>query len=168
MLKSILAAVSVLLIVFVAYAAWVIIRAGDTIGVQPLVETEVLSGKIRLTITLPGVDSEHQITEVIIPREFGEQREITAPPSFRLTPYALEDTSDPNSDEAAQWVASTNQRDMRWLGSVTMHPDVPVVLDFPIRYKIAGSSTLRFQYERTIGMSGQIAFFNVPVEVTAD
>ncbi len=168
MLKSIFVAVGVLLIVFVAYAAWVIIRAGDAIGVQPIVETEVLSGRIRLTITLPGVDTEHQITEVIFPREFGEQLEITAPNSFRLTPYALEDTSDPNSEEAAQWVASTNRRDMRWLGSIAVPPEVPVVLDFPFRYKVTGHGTLRFQYERNIGMSGQIAFFNVPVEITAN
>ncbi len=166
MLKSVLVAVGVLLIVFVAYAAWVIIRAGDTNGIQPLVKTEVLSGRIRVTITLPGVDS--KITEVIFPREIGERLEITAPPSFRLTPYTLEDTSDPNSDEAAQWVQSSNRRDMRWVGSISMQPDVSVVLDFPVRYKIAGSSTLRFQYETTIGISGQISYFNVPVEITED
>lgn len=168
MFKSILVAVGVLLIVFVAYAAWVIIRTGDTIGVQPIVETEVLSGRIRLTITMPGVDTEHQITEVIFPRDFGEQLEITAPLSFRLTPYTLEDTSDPNSDDAATWVATTNQRDMRWTGSITMPPDVPVVLDFPFRYKIAGTGTFHVQYERMIGMSGQIAFFNVPIEISSN
>ncbi len=168
MLKSIFVAVGVLLIVFVAYAAWVIICAGDTIGIQPIVETQVLSGRIRLTIALPGIDAEHQITEVIFPREFGEQLEITAPNSFRLTPYALEDTSNPNSEEAAKWVASANQRDMRWLGSISVPPEVPVVLDFPFRYKVSGHGTLRFQYETSIGVSAQIAFFNVPIEIAAN
>lgn len=168
MLKSILAAVSVLLLIFVAYAAWVIIRAIDSGDVQPVAVSEVVSGKIRVTITLSGVDSEYEITEVIFPRDYGEKLEILAPPEFRLTPYSLEDTSDPNSAEAAQWVESTNRRDIRWTGSVSMIPDVPVVLEFPIRYKIAGNSAIRFQYERKIGMSGQISYFNVPIEIIKD
>ena len=168
MLRSVLTAVSVLLLVFVAYAAWVIIRAIDSSDIQPVVVSEVVSGRIRLTITLPDVDSEYQITEVIFPRDYGEQLEILAPPSFKLAPYSLEDTSDPNSDEAARWVETVNRRDIRWTGSISLRPDAPVVLEFPIRYKIAGSSALRFQYERTIGMSGQISYFNVPVEITTD
>ena len=168
MLRSILAAVGVLLLIFVAYAAWVIIFALDSTGVQPVATTEIVSGKIRVTITLPDVDSEHRITEVIFPREYGEQLEILAPPSFSLTPYSLEDTSDPNSAEAARWVEATNRRDIRWTGSVALLPDVPVVLEFPIRYKIAGNSTLRFQYESRVGISGQISFFNVPIEISAD
>ncbi len=168
MLRTILAAVGVLLLIFVAYAAWVIIGAGDSTGIRPVVTSEILSGRIRVTVTLSGVDSEHEITEVIFPREFGEQLEISAPPEFRLTPYKLEDTSEPNSSEASEWVASANRRDIRWTGSVLMPPDVPVVLEFPIRYKISGNSMLRFQYERKIGISGQLSFFNVPIEITED
>ncbi len=168
MLRTILAAVGVLLLIFVAYAAWVIIGASDSTGVRPAVTSEILSGRIRVTVTLSGVESEHEITEIIFPREFGDKLEITAPMGFRLTPYKLEDTSEPNSAEASEWVASANRRDIRWTGSVTLPPDVPVVLEFPIRYRIKGKSTLRFQYEHTIGVSGQIAFFNVPVEITED
>jgi hypothetical protein len=166
--KVILASVGVLLLVFVAYAAWVIIRSLDSTGLQPVTTSEVVSGKIRVTITMSGVDSDFQITEVIFPRDYGEQLEILAPTSFRLTPYTLQDTTDPNSDEAARWVESSNRRDLRWTGSVDMPPDVPVILEFPIRYKIDGTSTLRFQYERKIGMGGQISYFNVPVEITKD
>ena len=167
-MKVILASVGVLLLVFVAYAAWVIIRSLDSTGLQPVTTSEVASGKIRVTITMSGVDSDFQITEVIFPREYGEQLEILAPSSFKLTPYTLQDTTDPNSDEAARWVESSNRRDLRWTGSVNMAPDVPVILEFPIRYKIEGTSTLRFQYERKIGISGQISYFTVPIEITKD
>lgn len=160
-----LVGVGVLLLVFVAYAAWMIIRALDSTGVQPITTTELVSGKIRVTITIPNADSEYQVTEVIFPRDFGEQLEILAPPSFALSPWSLQDTTDPNSDEARNWVASSNRRDIRWTGSMTLHPDVPVVMEFPIRYRIPGQSTLRFQLERNIGMGGQISYFNVPVEI---
>lgn len=167
-MKVILASVGVLLLIFVAYAAWVIIRSLDSTGLQPVTSSEIVSGKIRVTITMPGVDSVFQITEAIFPRDYGEQLEILSPPSFELAPYTLQDTTDPNSDEAARWVESSNRRDLRWTGSVDMEPDVPVVLEFPIRYKVEGSSTMRFQYERKIGISGQISYFNVPIKISKD
>lgn len=165
MIKSAIVVVGILLLLFVAYIGWVLHSASSTAGFTPLAQADVLADKVRVTITFPGVEVEHQITEVLFPRDLGEELGLSAPPELSLTPYTLDDTENPGSDESVTWVEEANQKDIRWLGSTGLLPDIPTVLDFPIRRTISGEGLLRFQYERKLGMGGQISFFYVRVLV---
>lgn len=158
----------ILLLLFVAYVGWVLFRANSTIGITPSARAEVLLDKIRITVDFPAANAEHQITEVLFPRELGEGLGIAAPPEFRVVPFTLDDTGDPTSDESAKWVEESNRNDIRWLGSVALLSDVSTTLEFPIRRTVTGQGVLRFQYERKIGMGGQISFFSVPVVFKED
>jgi len=168
MIKSAIIVVGILAFLFVAYAGWVLNRASSTIGISPLAEVEIMADKVRVTVTFPGVDTEHQITQIRFPRELGEKLDISAPAEFCITPYTLDDTGNPESDESVTWVEEENRKDIRWLGSATLLPDVPTVLDFPIGGTVTGDGLLKFQYERKIGMSGQISFFNARVLFSED
>lgn len=158
--------VGIVLLLFVAYVAWVVFRASSTIGESPVGHSEMLSDRIRVTVSFPGADSEFQITEILLARGIGEDLGIAAPDGFRTEPYTLEDTGDPESQESAEWVAEANSKDIRWVGTRTLAPGATTTFDFPIRKKAIGDIALRFQYERKIGMGGQISLFRVLVEAT--
>ncbi len=163
---TVLKVVGIVLLLFVAYVAWVLFRASSTIGKSPAAHSEMLSDRIRVTVSFPGADSEFQITQVLVSREIGEELGIAAPHGFRIEPYTLDDMGDPASEDSAEWAAEANSKDIRWVGTLPLAPDAVTTLDFPIQKKAAGEIVLRFQYERKIGMSGQISFFSVPVEAT--
>lgn len=163
MLKTVLKASGILLLVALGYVGWVIIQATRTIGISPVVQSAVGPDAIKVTVTLPGTATEHEITEVRFPRAWGESLGIAAPAGFRLSPYTLEDTSDPSADDSAAWVQRSNEKELRWTGSAMLRPDTATILEFPIRSSIAGDGTMRFTYERKIGLSGQMSFFDVSV-----
>jgi len=168
MIKSALIVVGVIVLLFVAYVGWVLYRAGSTIDIRPLAQAAVLSDKIQVTVTFVGADTEHQITEAIFPRELGESLGIGAPTGLTPTPYTIDDTGDPSSKESARWVEDSNRENLRWVGSVALRPDRSTILDFPIVDIVAGEGIFRFQYERKLGMGGQISFFDVSIILTKE
>ena len=158
--------IGVVLLLFVAYVAWVLFRASGNLGESPAAHAETLTDKIRVTVSFPSADSEYQITEVLLSREVGDDLGISAPHGFSLEPYVLDDTGDPTSEDSASWVKEANKEDIRWVGRRTLTSDAVTTLDFPIQNEADGKIVLRFQYERKLGMGGQISFFSVPVEPT--
>jgi len=164
----VLKVVGIALLLFVAYVAWVLFGASSVIRESPTAHAEMLPDKIRVTVSFPDADTEFQVTQVLVSREIGEELGIVAPDGFRIVPYTLEDTGDPASDESAQWVEDANSRDMRWVGTLALTPGTVTTLDFPIQEITSGKVVLRFQYERKIGIGGQVSFFSVPVETNGN
>lgn len=160
--------VGIILLLLVAYVGWVLFSANSTIGITPSAQAEVLLDRIRVTVDFPDSNAEHQITEVLFPRELGDKLGITAPPEFRVAPYTLDDTGGLAIDESGKWVEESNQNEIRWLGSVALSSDGSTTLEFPIRRTITGQGALRFQYERKIAMGRHISFFSVPVAFKED
>ena len=168
MIKSALLVVGVVVLLFVAYVGWVLYQVASTIDIRPLAQAAVLSDKIQVTVTFAEADTEHQISEVIFPRELGESLGIGPPTGLTLTPYTIDDTGDPSSEEWVRWVEDSNRENLRWAGSIALKPDQSTSLDFPIVEMVAGEGVLRFQYERKLGMGSQISFFNVPIILTKE
>ncbi len=144
MIGTALKVAGIVLLLFVAYVAWVVFRAGSTIGVSPMAHSEVLSDRVRVTVSFPGADTEFQITEILVSRETGQQLGIAAPHGFRIEPYTLDDMGDPASEESAAWVTEANSKDIRWVGAHVLTPDAVTTLDFPLQRKISGEVVLRF------------------------
>jgi len=162
----VLKVIGVVLLFFVAYVAWVLFRASGNLGESPTAHAEILTDKIRVAVSFPSADSEYQITEVLLSRKIGENLGISAPDDFSLEPYTLDDTGDPKSQDSADWVEEANRKDIRWTGRRPLTQDTVATLDFPIQKEARGQIVLRFQYERKLGMGGQISFFSVAVEPT--
>jgi len=164
MVWTVLKVVGVALLLFVAYVAWVLFRASGNLGETPTAHAEILTDRIRVTVSFPSADSEYQITEVLLSREIGNSLGISSPDGFSLQPYTLHDTGDPKSEDSAKWVEDANSRDIRWVGSQPLTQNANTTLDFPIENDVRREISLRFQYERRLGMGGQISFFNVSVD----
>jgi len=161
---TVLKVVGIALLLFVAYVAWVLFRASSTIGESPTAQAEMLPDKIRVTVSFPGADSGFQITQALVSREVGEALGIAAARGLQIEPYRLDDTDDPGSEESARWVNEANSEDIRLVGTIPLTADGVTTLDFPIQNRVPGDIVLRFQYERKIGMGGQISFFDVSVK----
>ncbi len=164
MIWTVLKVVGVILLLSVAYVAWVIFRASSSIGESPTAHAETLADKIRVTVSFPNADSEYQITQVLLSRVIADELGVSPPHGFSLAPFALDDTGDPTSKESADWVEEANNRDIRWVGMLPLRSDAVTTLDFPLEKKPRTKIVFRFQYERKLALGGQIAFFNVHVD----
>lgn len=167
MIGSLLKFMGILLLLFVAYVAWVLYRARSTIGLEPSASAETLPDRIRVSVKYPEADAELQITQIFAPRDVATGLGMATPDGFRHEPYTLRDTEDPASEEAAKWVAESNDSEIRWSGSLALKPGIETTIDFPIQSEPREAFVLRFQYERKIGLGGQISFFTVPVGAAA-
>jgi len=165
---TVLKVVGIALLLFVAYVAWVLFRASSTVGVNPKARADVLPDRLRVTVSFPGTDAEFQLTQVFAPRAIGDDLGMASPDGFKLDPYTPADTGDPASDEAAEWAAESNENEIRWTGSLAVKPGSETTIDFPIQKEVGEDFVIRFQYERKIGLGGQISFFTVPVAADAE
>lgn len=166
MIKSALIVVGTIVLLFVAYVGWVVYRAASTIDIRPSAQAAIFPDKIEVTVTFADAQSEYQITEVTFPRELGESLGIGSPTGFTLTPYTIDDASDPLNEESVKWVEESNRARLRWIGSIALKPDHPTTLHFPVSGIVAGKGVLILQYERKLGLGGQISYTNVPIILT--
>lgn len=164
MIWTVLKIIGVAILLFVAYVAWVLFRASGNLGESPTAHAEILTDKIRVSVSFPNADSEYQITEVLLSREIANNLGVSAPEGFSSEPYTLDDTGDPKSEDSANWVEEANSEDIRWVGRRPLTQDAVTTIDFPIQNEARGEIVLRFQYERKLGMGGQMSFFSVSVE----
>ena len=167
MFWTLLKLLGAVLLLFVAYVAWVLFRAGKDLGAQPVAEAEVMSDRISVSVSFPGADSGYRITQILLSREVADGLRVSAPDGFSLAPYTLADTGDMEREDARMWVSEANGRDVRWLGSRPLTPDAVTTIEFPIERDVRRAFDLRFQYERRLGLGGQISFFGVQVQPTA-
>lgn len=159
MLK-VVAILGALVMVAIAYFAWVMVQASKTFNLSPQATVYVHGDRIRVTVTFTGMDIEHRVTEIRFTRTLGEALGISAPDGFTTTPYTLDDSADPKAPESAVWLEAANATDIRWTGSQVLSTTEPTVFDFAISDERPGTGTFVFQYERRLGLGGQISFFN--------
>jgi len=161
---TVLKIAGVILLLFAAYVVWFVFRMSSNLGESPMAHAEFLNDRIRVTVSFPEADSTYQITEVLLLREAADDLGVSSPHGFSLSPYTLDDTGDPASEESADWVTEANRSDVRWVGRRPLTSDAATTLDFPTQNEPRTKIVFRFQYERKLGMGGETSFFSVAVE----
>ena len=165
MLKTILIIIGGVVALAIAYVGWVISQAMR--NADESVSTEFKASKSSLSVqaTLTGSDATYTITEIRFPRKWGRALGIKPPDGYSEKPYTVQDTDDASNPESLAWVQEANTENFRWLGAAQLAPDVTTSLEFPIEVLVPGQGAIRFQYERKIGVSGNLAFFSAEVRV---
>ncbi len=162
MLKPVLLTVAGIILVMLMYVGWVMSQVAKDIERKVNCTIDIRESSIMIAAVLVGADRNYSVTEIRVPRHWGEAIAIAPPIGFSAQPYALDGETDP---DRVAWINEANERLIRWVGGADLIPDEATKLNFSIQSAPEESAKIDFTYETKIGVSGSISSFSVEIKV---
>ena len=141
-----------------------------TTGGEPEVSAHQLASTasgIRIEVRLADEAGACQVTEISAPRRLAETLGLGPPERFLEEPLPLTE-KERRDPETVAWVAEWNRDNVRWVGSESLSPGEPLVLEFPASSPSAATGVLSISYERKLGLGGMSSAATVTLNASPE